>query len=227
MDLFYHPSLTLLDKQIELDAEESKHLTKVLRKKRGDKLMITNGKGLRAPAAIIEIASKKVTVDLEEITEIAPLAYRLHIGIAPPKNISRFEWFLEKATEIGITEITPLLCDHSERKNIKLERAEKIVLAALKQSQQSHLPTVHPMTSFADFVVAHPQAWMAHCAEGKKTALFDLAKEQKNITLLIGPEGDFSAEEIKSIALAVSLGEQRLRTETAAIVACQTIALAQ
>lgn len=227
MELFYQPHFTKQDKQLHFDATESKHLSKVLRKKTGDTLQITNGKGLRAAGTIVEMATKSITVQLNEVEEIPPLNYRLHIGIAPTKNINRFEWFLEKATEIGITEITPLHCDHSERKNIKLERAERIVLAALKQSQQSHLPLVHPMTSFSDFIVKYPSAWMAHCAKGDKTPLFEKAKGEKNITLLIGPEGDFSFNEINAMKTYISLGKQRLRSETAGIVACHTIAVAQ
>lgn len=226
MELFYQPHFTAQDSLLHFDAVESKHLSKVLRKKNGDELQITNGKGLRAKGTIVEMATRSVAVRLNEVLEIPPLDYKLHVAIAPTKNISRFEWFLEKATEIGITEITPLLCDHSERKSIKHERAERIVLAALKQSQQSHLPTVHPMTSFSDFIKAYPTAWMAHCAVGEKTSLFEKAKGENDITVLIGPEGDFSPDEIKAAFTYISLGKQRLRTETAAIVACQTIALA-
>ena len=226
MELFYQPHFSAQDTLLHFDAIESKHLSKVLRKKNGDELHITNGKGLRAKGTIVEMATKSVAIRLNEVMEIPPLDYQLHIGIAPTKNISRFEWFLEKATEIGITEITPLCCDHSERKSIKLERAERIVLAALKQSQQSHLPLVHPITAFSDFIQEHPTAWMAHCADGEKTPLFEKAKGEKKITVLIGPEGDFSSDEIKAASTYISLGKQRLRTETAAIVACQTIALA-
>ena len=198
-----------------------------MRKKTGDELHITNGVGLRAKGNIIEITTKSVTVLLSDLHQVPPPEYRLHIAIAPTKNISRFEWFLEKATEIGITEITPLLCDHSERKTIKLERSERIVLSALKQSQQDHLPTVHPMTSFSEFIKKYPKAWMAHCAENEKTSLFEKAKEDRDITILIGPEGDFSTKEIESVKTYISLGKQRLRTETAAVVACQTVALSQ
>lgn len=227
MELFYHPAFTQQDKQIHFDATESKHLIKVLRKKAGDALKITNGKGLMAEGTIEEMASKSVTVRLSALNQLAPPGYRLHIAMAPTKNMSRFEWFLEKATEIGVTEITPLLCDRSERKSIKQDRSERIVLAALKQSQQAYLPLVHPMMSFSDFIQAHPKAWMAHCAEGEKTPLYQKAKGETDLTVLIGPEGDFSPEEIQSAKDFISLGKHRLRTETAGLVVCQTVSLVQ
>ena len=157
------------------------------------------------------------------------LPYQLHIAIAPTKNITRLEWFLEKATEIGIHQITPLICDHSERKLVKAERLYKIIVAALKQSKQFYKPVLNQLISFKDFVARQPKAYIAHCHPGEKEGFFGAVAPRDNITVLIGPEGDFSPKEV-SIALennytGISLGEQRLRTETAGVITAHTVAL--
>ncbi|MFT5892575.1 MAG: 16S rRNA (uracil1498-N3)-methyltransferase, partial [Dokdonia sp.] len=160
-----------------------------------------------------------------------PVPYKLHIAIAPTKLNDRFEWFLEKSTEIGITEITPIICDHSERKQIKEERFKKIVQSAMKQSLQAHLPVLHPMTTLKDFIASQPQAHLsciAHCEEGEKSPLTKELTAAKDILILIGPEGDFSSQEITQAVSKgykeITLGNSRLRTETAGIVACHSIA---
>jgi 16S rRNA (uracil1498-N3)-methyltransferase len=157
--------------------------------------------------------------------------YDLHIAIAPTKMNDRFEWFLEKATEIGIDEITPLYCDHSERKQIKIERMEKVVISAMKQSLKYKLPKLNEPEKFKDFI--HQKDWdlglIAHCQQGDKKQMRDLIREKKKIMILIGPEGDFSDQEISEAKAnglyPVSLGESRLRTETAGVVACSNIAI--
>ena len=229
MDLFFLPDLTQTDTRVVFSKEESKHIARVMRKSVGDQLQVTNGKGLEMTIALEQIGQSKVIGKPIETVLHSPLSYQLHIAIAPTKNINRFEWFLEKATEIGIHQITPLICDHSERKVIKAERLDKIIVAALKQSKQFYKPVLNPLISFKDFVAAQPKAYIAHCHPGEKQGFFGAIAPRDNITVLIGPEGDFSPKEV-SIALennyaAISLGEQRLRTETAGIIAAHTVAL--
>ena len=227
MDLFYLPEIKKEDTYIAFSKEESKHFLKVLRKKVGDQIAATDGKGLEIQIELSHIDGNKVSGKLLNSKLHPPLPYALHIAIAPTKNINRFEWFLEKATEIGVQQITPLLCDHSERKAIKQERLNKIIIAALKQSQQFHLPILNPITSYSAFLKEHKEGMIAHCAPGNKEPLYSVANS--NQLILIGPEGDFSAQEIdlakQQKFKEISLGNQRLRTETAGIVACHTISL--
>ena len=212
-----------------LPSEESKHITKVLRKKEGDKINFTDGKGNLIIAEITTSDIRKTRVKvIEKIEKEKQHNYYLHIAIYPTKNIDRFEWFLEKATEIGIDEITPIICERSERKIVKTERCNKILLSAMKQSLKYHLPKLNEGTSFKDFIKQDFEGskYIAHCDKGEKT---ELRKEKKGnrILILIGPEGDFYLTEIeKSIQHnfnPISLGNSRLRTETAAIVAVHTI----
>jgi len=228
MQLFYleHP-----EKEIILSAEESKHATKVLRKKEGDILNFTDGKGSFYKAEITVADTRKCrlkVVSTEQKTK--QHNYHLHIAIAPTKNMDRYEWFLEKATEIGIDEITPIICSHSERKVIKTERCNRILLSAMKQSLKFHLPKLNEAIMLKDFLKQDFEGnkYIAHCEDGEKTALSVEDKAEKT-TILIGPEGDFSPNEIE-MALqnqfkAVSLGTSRLRTETAGLVAVHTINL--
>ena len=229
MDLFFLPELNETNTEVIFPKEESKHIARVLRKNAGDLLQVTNGKGLEMTVELQQIGQSKVIGKSIQTTNHPPLPYQLHLAVAPTKNISRFEWFLEKATEIGIHQITPLLCAHSERKVIKEERLEKIIIAALKQSKQFHKPVLNPLTSLKDFVTAQPKGYIAHCHPGEKESFFGAIAPKGNITVLIGPEGDFSVEEVniakENNYKAISLGEQRLRTETAAIVSTHTVAL--
>ena len=212
-----------------LPSEESKHITKVLRKKEGDKINFTDGKGNLIIAEITTSDIRKTRVKvIEKIEKEKQHNYYLHIAISPTKNIDRFEWFLEKSCEIGIDEITPIICERSERKIVKTERCNKILLSAMKQSLKYHLPKLNEGTSFKDFIKQDFEGskYIAHCDKGEKT---ELRKEKKGnrILILIGPEGDFYLTEIeKSIQHnfnPISLGNSRLRTETAAIVAVHTI----
>lgn len=207
-----------------LTNEEHKHATKVLRKTIGDKIYITDGNGNLYLSELTEISSKKSLLKIISLEETAT-KNNLHIAIAPTKNISRFEFFLEKATEIGIREITPLLCEHSERKVIKNDRLEKILVSAMKQSKNFHLPILNEMVKYNDFIknVNCDNKYIAHCEESNKKNNFSNLDNQKETVILIGPEGDFSPKEIELAKQnnfkELSLGETRLRTETAAIVA--------
>ena len=226
MQLFY---LDNPQKEITLTAEESKHAIKVLRKKEGDILRFTDGKGNLFITEIAIADNKKTCVRIVTSEQRAKQHnYHLHIAIAPTKNIDRFEWFLEKATEIGIDEITPIICSRSERKVIKTERGNRILLSAMKQSLKYHLPKLNEAIRLNDFLKQDFEGakYIAHCEDGKKNELKTVNKAEKYL-ILIGPEGDFSSKEIE-LALqnqfkAVSLGTSRLRTETAGIIAAHTI----
>ena len=227
MQLFYCPEV--FEGSCYLSNEESRHCVKVLRKQEGDVIHLIDGKGSFYEVEITVASQKKVLFDIVKQWSEAPRSYSLHIAIAPTKNNDRYEWFLEKATEIGVDEITPVVCAHSERKVIKQERMEKIILSATKQSLKAKLPTLNPAISFKEFFAKEhlSDCFIAHCEEQDKTSLQSIVSD--NSLILIGPEGDFSSKEI-NVALIhnfkpVSLGSSRLRTETAGIVACHTIAL--
>lgn len=227
MQLFYCPEV--FEGSPYLSSEESKHCVKVLRKQEGDTIHLIDGRGNFYEVKITLASQKKVGFEILSVWKEAPRSYSLHIAIAPTKSNDRFEWFLEKATEIGVDEITPLICEHSERKIIKNERMEKIILSATKQSLKASLPKLNPAISFNEFVQKefNSDCFIAHCEEQKKISLQSVVSA--NSTILIGPEGDFSSKEI-DFALdynfkPVSLGNSRLRTETAGIVACHTLAL--
>ncbi|MCG9792572.1 16S rRNA (uracil(1498)-N(3))-methyltransferase [Flavobacterium algicola] len=231
MQLFYNSDLTETTKNFSFDKEESRHIIKVLRKRDGDILHVTNGLGLLFETKITLASDNKCTVEIISLTKKEALPYYLHLAVAPTKMNDRFEWFLEKATEIGIHEITPILCDRSERKVINKDRYEKIILSALKQSNEVYLPKLNPAVTFKEFVAQEAKRGLrliAHCEETDKKTLKFVLKANEDVTMLIGPEGDFSEKEIQ-LALdnkfqAVSLGVTRLRTETAAMVACHSVA---
>ena len=231
MQLFYNPSLDNSFKQFFFSQEESKHIVKVLRKVEGDVLRITNGRGSLFQAKILEATPKKCKAQIISEEKTIPRLHSLHIAIAPTKMNERFEWFLEKATEIGIHEITPLLCEHSERKVIKPERLEKVLQSAMKQSLQTYLPKLNPLTPIEEFVntVQTELKFIAHCQEGEKLELKRRVQADKDVLILIGPEGDFSKKEVDLALnhrfLPVSLGRNRLRTETAGVMACATVAI--
>ncbi|SRR6056297_234335 len=232
MQLFYNPELGKESKHFTFDSFESKHIVKVLRRKIGDELQITNGKGLFLFATITDDNPKACAIEITKHKKIHPTKHRLHLAVAPTKNNDRFEWFLEKATEIGVHEITPILCERSERKTIKYERYNKVIQSAMKQSLQAYLPKLNPLTPLADFLEEDAEGilFIAHCENSEKYELKRTLAPDKPTTILIGPEGDFTTEEIKKAKakgyLPVSMGKTRLRTETAAIVACTTVALA-
>ena len=228
MQLFY---LENPKNEIILSAEESKHATKVLRKKEGDILDFTDGKGHLYKAEITVADKRKCRLQvLSSKQKEKQHNYHLHIAISPTKNMDRFEWFLEKSTEIGIDEITPIICSRSERKVIKTERCTRILLSAMKQSLKFQLPKLNEAISFKDFIKQdfNGDKYIAHCTDGKKKKLKTINETEKYL-ILIGPEGDFSKKEI-DLALqnqfkAVSLSASRLRTETAGIIAAHTINL--
>ena len=230
MHLFYTPDITT---NPELPQEEAAHAIRVLRLSEGDEVMLTDGKGSFYRAEIDMISGKRCYVRIVETTTPEPLWYgHLHLAMAPTKNMDRIEWFAEKATEIGVDEITFLDCRYSERRVVKTERIEKILVSAMKQSLKPTLPRLNGMTSFDKFV-AQPfvgQKFIAHCYEGDKESLQQALAPGEDALVLIGPEGDFSPEEVeKAIAHGfrpITLGKSRLRTETAALVAVHLMNLA-
>jgi 16S rRNA (uracil1498-N3)-methyltransferase len=232
MQLFYNPTITKDSKEIKFDKQESKHIFKVLRKQEGSVLNLTNGKGFFFKVRLIQSNLKNCVATVLEVTKQETLPYSLHLAVAPTKLNDRYEWFLEKATEIGVTEITPIICEHSERKIIKIERFNKKIQSAMKQSLSAFLPKINKAISFDDFLKLQKdnlhQKLIAHCEESKKQSLKSVLKPNNNTILLIGPEGDFSPNEInesiKTGFIPVTLGTSRLRTETAAIVACHSVA---
>lgn len=227
MQLFYCPEI--LEDSYYLNSEESKHCIKVLRKNEGDLINLIDGIGSFYEVRITIASQKKVHFEIVKSWKEEARNYKLHIAIAPTKNNDRLEWFLEKATEIGIDEITPIICHHSERKVVKEERLNKIIISATKQSLKSKIPILHPTISLKQLVLVNHtnNCLIAHCEDNEKTSLQTVVT--KNTLILIGPEGDFSTTEI-DLALAnsftpITLGNSRLRTETAGLVACHTIAL--
>ncbi len=231
MQLFYVPDIS--DTEVVLDETESKHAVKVLRLLPGDEVQLIDGKGNFYEAEILEANPKRCRLIILNTThEFGKRDYYIHIAIAPTKSIDRFEWFLEKCTEIGIDEITPLLCEHSERKNIKPERLEKILVSAIKQSLKAYLPKLNNLVSFKELVLKSDvkNRYIAHCYDGEKNHLKSESLKSKDVLVLIGPEGDFSPEEVEFAVQngfkEISLGESRLRTETAGIVACHIVNLA-
>lgn len=229
MQLFYNPNINETTENFSFDKEESKHIIKVLRKKDSDILFVTNGLGYLFKTEITLASDNKCTVRIISFEKAAPSKFHLHLAVAPTKMNDRYEWFLEKATEIGIHEITPIICDRSERKVVNAERFEKILLTAMKQSNVLCLPKLNESRTFKEFVKHKNDGLqlIAHCEETHKKSLKSVLKPNENVTLLIGPEGDFSEKEIalalENNYIPVSLGNTRLRTETAAIVACHSV----
>ena len=230
MQLFYNSEISIETTQITFDKIESKHIVRVLRKKEGDILKITNGKGFLFDAEISAANDKKCSAIIINAAEKAkPWKHYLHIAIAPTKNNDRIEWFLEKATEIGIDEVTPIICSNSERRFVKLERFEKIIQSAMKQSLKFTLPKLNAAVKFKDFIDQDfdGKVCIAHCEEQEKNTLISVIHPAEKTTILIGPEGDFSSEEIKKAlaekCIPISLGNSRLRTETAGIVAVNIV----
>ena len=229
MQLFYNPQIDEKTESFSFDKEESKHIIKVLRKKDTDILFVTNGMGLLFETEIILASDNKCTVKILAIEKTKPSNFYLHLVVAPTKMNDRYEWFLEKATEIGVDEITPIICDRSERKVINKDRFEKIIMTALKQSNALFLPKLNEAVSFKEFIKRKNNGLqlIAHCEETNKKSLKSVLKPNENATILIGPEGDFSEKEIalalENNFIPVSLGNTRLRTETAAVVACHSV----
>ncbi len=228
MQLFF--SNDIRDEHAWFSEEEARHCLQALRKKEGDTIHFVNGTGGMFAGQIEESGKKNLVVKITEtLRSDAPPAARLHLAVAPVKNMERFEWFLEKATEIGVGEITPLHCEHSERTKIRLDRMEKIVLSAMKQCLITWLPKLNELTDFERFMKkmeapGDDLRFIPNCHRDNYPSLKNNCLPGRDVTILIGPEGDFS---LKEIALAerhgfqsVGLGKNRLRTETAGIVAC-------
>jgi 16S rRNA (uracil1498-N3)-methyltransferase len=227
MHLFYLPDLRCDDTTAFFSEEESAHCARVLRLNAGDEVLITNGKGWMFTAVISESHPKHTEAHIISRQHTPRNAqFHLHLAVAPTKNIARYEWFLEKACEIGVDEITPLLCEHSERQKLNMERLNRVLIAAMKQSQTAVLPLLHPPCDIEKFAkqCESQQKFVGWCDNDTVGNLFELVKTGNSVTVLIGPEGDFSEKEIEMLKIngfqPVSMGSRRLRTETAAIVAC-------
>lgn len=218
MAQFYAPNLQITDTSYFLTEEESKHCIRVLRMQVNDTLELINGKGLVFQVVIVEPHPKKCAVKVLSVVQMPAPKKEIHIAIAPTKNMDRMEWFVEKAGEIGLTKLSLIKCHNSERKVCNLERMQKIAIAAMKQSKQYYLPEIEELINYNVFLAKYPKGMIAHCYQEQKS---DIATTTVTGPLLIGPEGDFSKEELalalKSGYLPVSLGENRLRTETAAL----------
>ncbi|MDR2843348.1 MAG: 16S rRNA (uracil(1498)-N(3))-methyltransferase [Candidatus Symbiothrix sp.] len=227
MLLFYAPDIL---QSSELPEQESQHCIRVLRKQTGDVIEITDGKGCFYQARIEDAHPKHCKINIITTIQARPSWKNwIEIAIAPTKNVERIEWFAEKAVEIGINKITFLKTRFSERKELKTDRIQKILISAMKQSEKAVLPELQAMTDFKQLMKQSfdGQKLIAHCYPGEKTLLSKAYQSNQNVLILIGPEGDFSREEV-DLALSngfqsISLGESRLRTETAALTACQTI----
>jgi len=230
MHIFYTPDIS--GNTYTLDETESKHCVRVLRLEKGEKITLVDGRGGFYNAEISDPNPKRCAVKvINSEQNFGFRNFQVHIAIAPTKNIERMEWFLEKATEIGINRVIPLLCQHSERKEIKHDRLEKVMVSAMKQSLKAYLPQLDELTKFND-LIRQPfdgLKFIAHCEEQHRDLLKNLIVPNQNYLILIGPEGDFSSEEIEAAIQSgyqpVSLGDSRLRTETAGVVACHTFNL--
>lgn len=229
MHVFYTPDIQT---RAELPEEEAAHAVRVLRLEAGDEVTLTDGKGCFYRAEISAASNKRCLVNVLETLPQEPLWQgHLHLAMAPTKNMDRTEWLAEKATEIGFDELTFLNCRFSERKVIKTERIQKILVSAIKQSLKARLPKLNEMTDFNRFIRQpfNGQKFIAHCYEGEKPLLKDIVRRGEDALVLIGPEGDFSEEEVKLAVeqgvQPISLGRSRLRTETAALVACHILNL--
>jgi 16S rRNA (uracil1498-N3)-methyltransferase len=229
MHVFYAPDILTND---ELPEEEAGHCLRVLRLTMGDTITVTDGKGTFYQAQIATATHKRCTVKIISKEFQQPLwKGHLHIAIAPTKNMDRMEWLAEKMTEIGFDELSFLSCRFSERKVIKTDRIQKILVSAIKQSLKARIPQLNEMVSFDDFIRRdfQGQKFIAHCYDEKKLLLKDELREGEDAVILIGPEGDFSEEEVQKAIekgfVPVSLGPSRLRTETAALVACDMMNL--
>jgi 16S rRNA (uracil1498-N3)-methyltransferase len=229
MQLFYSNQIS--GNSITLGEEESAHCIRVLRKNEGDTITVIDGKGTFY-IAIIKIANaKKTELEIANLLSEDKRNYYSHIAIAPTKNIERTEWFIEKAVEIGIDEISLICCNNSERTTVKTDRLNKVILSAVKQSQRATLPKLNSLIPFSDFIEMNysENKFIAHCRETERKNFKNEYKANSNASILIGPEGDFTEQEIANAIkhgfAPVSLGNSRLRTETAAIVACNIVNL--
>jgi 16S rRNA (uracil1498-N3)-methyltransferase len=227
MQLFYTPDIEPQNRQYFLNEEESKHCVRVLRLVTGDEVQLIDGKGNRYTAQIKDAHPKRTILQITTvITGFNKRNHYLHIAIAPTKNIERLEWFLEKATEIGVDEVSLIICQRSERKEVKIERLYKIITSAIKQSLKAYHPVLNDTVPFSQVIKNNfdGEKFIAHCIPGDKENLRDILVPKGRCLILIGPEGDFTAAEVDGALhngfKAITLGQSRLRTETAALEAC-------
>ena len=228
MHIFY--TTHILGNEALLEGDESRHCSQVLRMREGDGLVLVDGKGGRYQGILSTIGKRECQVEITAAEQdYGKRLFRVHLAVAPTKNMARWEWMLEKATELGVDQLTPLLCKRSERVHVRVDRLEKIAVAAMKQSGQAYLPLVAEPMSFADLVsrAAYPQQFITHCLPDAKMPLSQNCEPEKDVLILVGPEGDFTPEEV-DLALrhgfrAADLGPTRLRTETAGLMALATV----
>lgn len=228
MQLFYQPEIN--KGLLQLDPEESRHCVKVLRKREGDKITVVDGDGNFYEVAIVDADPRKCTFTVLSVHKEEKRPFSIHIGIAPTKNADRIEWFVEKAVELGVDEVTFLQCEHSERVKINLERLLKKAVSAMKQSVKASLPQLNEIMPFEEFAQkAGAQKFIAYVDQDNPNHLKDMATSKMDYLVMIGPEGDFSAKEVEMARsagwVAVSLGKSRLRTETAGLAACHILNL--
>jgi 16S rRNA (uracil1498-N3)-methyltransferase len=229
LNLFYQPNIA--EGVLVLDAEESRHCTKVLRKKVGENIFITDGKGFFYDAVIRKDSEKECQFEITQTTAAPERNFSVHIAVSPTKNTERIEWFVEKAVELGVDRISLLDCDHTERTYVKIERLRKVAISAMKQSLKATLPALTDVIAFDKFLptVGTAQRFIAYVDASNRLHLQTAAKSKGSYCVLIGPEGDFSQTELDHALTAgfqkVSLGQSRLRTETAGLAACHILNL--
>jgi 16S rRNA (uracil1498-N3)-methyltransferase len=227
MELFFD---TEIEHTLCLNEQESRHCIQVLRYKAGDTVRVSDGLGHFFNCRIIDAHAKRCKVEIISKEELGRNPYSIHIAIAPTKNMDRLEWFVEKVTELGVDTISLLVCEHSERRKVRMDRLEKVAVAATKQSLKGFKPKINELIQFHSFIdTINMPAYIAHCHTPDLPSLKSQYTQKQDSCILIGPEGDFSLEEIsyakQQNVNEISLGNSRLRTETAGIIACHTIHL--
>ena len=229
MEHYYAPQITDKNQLFELNEEESYHIVNVMRYKIGSNLIIVDGKGNNYTVELYQIKNKKCIVNIIKKFTSKPQKPFIHVAISPTRKNDRFEWFLEKSTELGVSRITPIICDRTIRKKIKYERAKKIIISSFKQSKRKFIPLIDDITNFKEVRTKSSNSFIACCQNILKINLDIIPKNKKYYQFFIGPEGDFTESElnwaITNNIKPLSLGENRLRTETAGIMAVNFINL--
>lgn len=227
LPFFYIPQQTTKGSSVTLDEDTSRHVVQVLRMGNGEKVELTDGAGSVYAATISDDQKKKCVVEIKEVQTYTQRLRQITVGISLLKNTSRFEWFLEKAIEIGVSQVIPLICDRTEKQKFRYDRMQQIMISAMLQSQQAWLPALHEPLKYSDYIAKIRESpslnLIAHCEKTAKISLKSVIFSNGRLSILVGPEGDFSRSEIdqaiKSQFQPVSLGHTRLRSETAGIVA--------